>query len=206
MDPLTIMMLAGTALGGLGKLVGGSMGQEIADLQAEIGRTNVANLQRKAGLERDQAGYAYAQGSLAESRTRAQLDRVMGGQTAFAAAGGLDPTTGSPLLLEGFTAAQGATDVALIRANALTGAAAAYSRSASTMADAATAAGQALAAEMKGDQDMVAGIFGAASTLLTGAGQAWKGLGGTGGASGGGGGWTGTYGGDLGRIGLAGVY
>lgn len=203
MDPLTIMMMAGTALGGLGKLLGGSMGQEIADLQADIARTNVANLQRKAGLEREQAGYAFAQGSLAESRTRAQLDRVMGGQTGFAAAGGLDPTTGSPLLLEGFTAAQGATDVALIRANALTGAATAYSRSASTMADAATAAGQALGAEMKGDQDMVAGIFGAASSLLLGGSKMWAGLGGAGGATGG---WTGTYGGDLGRMGLAGVY
>lgn len=201
MDPLTIMMMAGTALSSLGKLVGGAMGKDIGDMQARVGEANVASLERRAALEREQAGYAYAKGGLEESRTRDQLARVLGGQTAAFAAGGLDPTAGSPLLLEGYTAAQGATDIALIRANTQTGVAGAYSRAASTMADAATMAGQAGAAKMKGDQDMVAGIFGAGSTLLLGAGKAWPGL-----SSGSPAGWSaGTIGG-TGLPGYGGLY
>lgn len=176
MDPLTIMALGSTALTAISSLGKGYAGSEIDNLQKSIADQNTALLVRKAGIEAKGADLAYAGGALETSRTVSQLHRVLGAETGHFASSNLDPTYGSPLLLEGYSAGQGATDLALIAARAQGSAAGALSTSAGTMAQAAGSAGQSAAFGMKSSQDIMAGILGAGTALLQGGTKMWGGL------------------------------
>lgn len=168
MDPLTIMMLGSTALSAIGKLGAGFQGSSIDEMQQKIAQQNADLLVSRAKLEAESGQLAFAQGGLEASRTAAQIQRTLGGATAHFAASNLDPTVGSPLLVEGFSAGQGATDLALIAARASMGNAQALGKAAGSMAEAAGAQGQAAAFGMKATSDVMAGYFGAASSILSG--------------------------------------
>lgn len=193
MDPLTIMLLAGTALQGIGKLASGAQGGYIADWQANLAHGNTELLRKRSEIEGLGADLARAKATLEETRTREQLDRVLGGETAHYAASNLDPVSGSPLLLQGFSAAQGQVDINLIRARGGVEAAAAHGRAAGTLAEAAGSAGQEASLRMKSDQSTIAGLFGAATSFLQAGSKIFPGLnlgrpgGYSGGDSGGGG-------------------
>lgn len=168
MDPLTLMALGSTALSSIGKLASGFMGSSLDKLQQSIANSNTQLLVDKANLEAQAGQVPLAEGRLEQARTMATINRTLGAETGKFAASNLDPTYGSPLLLQGFTAGQGATDLALIGARANLGYASALTTSAGTMAQAAGSAGQAAAFGMKASQDIITGILGAGSSLLSG--------------------------------------
>lgn len=166
-DMLIGMAIAGAATSAVGSLARGAQGASNAEEQGRIAAGNTALLKTKAETEALGADLAYAKGTLEDSRTRDAIARALGGETAHYAASNLDPTSGSPLLLQAFSATQGQIDINLIHARAGIEAAAAHSRAAGTLAEAAGSAGQELSIKMKGDQDMLAGYFGAATSLLS---------------------------------------
>jgi hypothetical protein len=168
MDPFTIMAMGSSALTAIGKLGAGFMGSQMDKLQQSIASSNQQLLVQKANLEAKEGQISLDQGSVEQARTIGSINRTLGAETGKFAASNLDPTYGSPLLLQGFSAGQGATDLALIGARAQLGNASALTQSAGTMAQAAGAAGQAAAFGMKSTQDIVSGILGAGSSLLAG--------------------------------------
>lgn len=165
---------AGVAAGG--SIIGGMRGSQAARLQAEIARGNTELLVRQAEVQRGEAGLARTRGAFEETRQRTALGHVLGGQAAHFGGSGLDANSGSPLLLAAATAAQGEVDAGLIRAQSSLDAASALGRAAGTLNQAAGQAGQAYASAQKGDDAMLAGIFGAATAMLSGASKAWGGL------------------------------
>lgn len=169
MDPITAMMLGATALSAIGKIGSGFMGSDLDKIQKSITDQNTALLVNKASLEAKGADVAYAEGGLESARTVATLNRTLGGETGHFAASNLDPASGSPLLLQGFSASQGRADLDLIAARARMGAAGALMTSAGTMASAAGSQGQATSFGMKSTQDIIAGFLGAGTTALQGA-------------------------------------
>jgi len=166
-SPLTLFALGSTGLTALSQLGGGYVGSSIDQLQQSIANMNTQLLVSKAKMEAESGQLALSEGGLEQARTASTIQRTLGGETGHFAAANLDPTTGSPLLLEGFSAGQGATDLALIAARAQMGEAQALGAAAGTMAQAAGSAGQAAAFGMKSTQDIMAGYFGAASSIFS---------------------------------------
>ncbi|HZU87931.1 MAG TPA: hypothetical protein VE993_01615 [Stellaceae bacterium] len=161
-------MLGSTALSAISKLGAGFAGSQLAQLQESIANSNAALLQNKATLEAAEGKLSLDEGALQQSRTVAAINRTLGAETGKFAASGLNPASGSPLLLEGFSASQGATDLALIGAKAELGNAQALMTAAGTMAQRAGAVGQAASFGMQSTQDVIAGIVGAATSVLQG--------------------------------------
>jgi hypothetical protein len=179
MDPLTIMALGSTALSALGKLGQGFASSDLATVQKNIADQNTQLLVKRAGLEAQGADVAYAEGGLEASRKVADINRTIGAANARFAAVNLDPTYGSPLVTQGFSASQGRADLDLIAARARMQAAGALMTSAGTMASAASSQGQATGLGMKASQDILSGIFGAGTTALQGLSNAFRPFGGT---------------------------
>lgn len=178
MDPLTILALGGTALTAISKLGQGFAGSDIDKLQQNITNQNTQLLVRRAGLEAKGADVAFAGGALDQARRQTDIERTIGNANARFASGNVDPTYGSPLVAQGFSASQGKADEDLIAARARMQAAGALMTSAGTMSQAATSAGQAAALGMKSGQDIMAGYLGAATSLLSGFGNMGKAFGG----------------------------
>lgn len=168
MDPMTLMAMGSTALTAIGKLGSGFMSSNLDKLQSQIASGNATLLLTKAQLEAQEGQIPLDQGRLDQSRTMDTINRTLGGETGKFGASNLDPTYGSPLLLEGFTAGQGATDMALIGAKAELGYAGALTQSAGTMAERAGQVGMGAAYDMKSTQDIVSGVIGAGTSLLNG--------------------------------------
>jgi hypothetical protein len=168
MDPLTLLALGSTALSSIAKLGSGFASSSLAQFQAGIANANAALSTKQAGVQADEGTLSLDQGALQQSRTIQQVNETLGGETGKFAASGLDPTYGSPLMLEGFTAGQGATDLALIGAKAQLGNAQALETSAGTMAQAASETGQAAGFGMQATDDVMNGILGAAAGALGG--------------------------------------
>jgi hypothetical protein len=84
--------------------------------------------------------------------------------------------SGSPLLMEGFSASQGATDMALAAARGEVGRADALTGAANTYGQAATQQWKAASDEQAASNAKVSGVFGAATSLLQSASQAWGGI------------------------------
>jgi hypothetical protein len=178
MDPLTAMALGSTALTSIGKLISGFAGSSLDKLQASIANSNTMLLQTKAGDEAAEAKLPMDEAALQQSRTVASIGRTIGAETGHFAASNLDPTSGSPLLLEGFSAGQGATDLALIGAKAELARAGYLSQSAGTLSQAAGSAFQAASFNEKSTMDIINGITGAATSALSGLSNpsTWAGL------------------------------
>lgn len=181
-DPVTLgLAVGGGLLSATGSIMSGRSTKKASELQRQIAEGNAAVLGKQAEAEAELAKLPGVKARLDETRLGDQVERVLGAQSARFGARGIDATSASPLLIAGFTAAQGETDAALIRARGKLEEAGALSRVAATKGQIAGATGQALGFEQKGDDALIAGYLGAGTALLTGAAKAWPGL--SGGAS-----------------------
>lgn len=167
--------LAGTALQVAGNTYRGFSSSRAHKISAEIARGNTEILLRNAEIEALKGDFALQKSAFESSRLLSQVERVIGGQTAHFAANNLDPSTGSPLLLAGFTAAQGEIDAGLIRARGELEAADSQARVASLYGKASASAFTELAELEKSTAALVSGLFGAGAALLT-SGSKWAGL------------------------------
>jgi hypothetical protein len=158
-DPLTAVSIGGGVLGAAGSLFGGSANAQAAELQAKVAQAN------------SQMALDYGEGKVAQISQR--VSNTIGASRASYAAGNLALNSGSPLAVQAMSAQQGNTDKQLALAGALN-----------------QAAGQsftASAAYSRADQDRLAGVFGAGTSLLHGIGGV-RGFGSN--AFGGAGGWS----------------
>lgn len=145
MDPTTglsaALNLASRAAGAAGSLVSGAGTARQARYQQTIARANADN--------------ALLRGNFEAARIHDRTEAVLDGQTASVAARGIDPAFGSPLVMQGFSAAQGAADESLVRASALQ--------------ERATQEWAVLGAVARERDARRAGVLGAATALLTSA-------------------------------------
>lgn len=142
-DPMTalaaVTQIGGGALSAGGQLMAGRGSARAARMQAWMA-------QRNADME-------LQKGAFEASRIREHTDQVLENQVASVTARDIDPTYGSPLVVQGLSAAQGEADAMLTSANA-------QQASAQHLWTAAGALGKA--------QDAKRGAFlGAASTMLS---------------------------------------
>lgn len=200
MDPFTLLQLGGTAVNVIGRLMGSSSAEEGSRIQADAFRTQAQIGDLNAELLGKQADVAAMGVDFAAGKERIALGKIaesgrqtLASQRSYFAGGNTDPTFGSPLLVQAITAGRVATDMEITKANFAIDKANALSTEASLRGQAAGAAGKAQnarlsasLADMKGDSDSMAGYFGAATALLSGASGLFKGFGGFGGSTGGG--------------------
>lgn len=107
MDPISMsLMLVSAALTGaqggmsiFGQLMGNRGAKRATRAKVATLRSNIDTIGKQAGFE--------------QSRIYDQVDATLGAQVNFFAGGNIDPTSGSPAILQALTAAQGETDVAL---------------------------------------------------------------------------------------------
>jgi hypothetical protein len=198
-DPFSMMALAGAGVSAGGSIMGGIAADDgsrvtadalannaaIQSGNAELALGNVDILKKQADVMRESGEVARARARVALARTQDEGARVEAGQVAHFASSNLDPTSGSPLLLQLLTASRVKGDMDLIsagaevdRANIRTQAAnidvqaAGEAGKAATMYSAAASSyGNALATRMRGSQARTAGYFGAATALLSAGGK-----------------------------------
>lgn len=106
MDPISIMTMASAALAGgqgamsiFGQLTGNRAAKRAA-------RAKVASLQASLPLVGQETAFQ-------QSKIIDQVDAVNGAQVASFAGGNIDPSSGSPAILQAMSAAQGETDIAI---------------------------------------------------------------------------------------------
>lgn len=196
MDPFTLAMLAGTGISAIGKLMAGASASAMDKLQAQAYGVQAKTAQTNTDLLNKQADVAGMGVDFAASKERGQLGQIaeagrqtLAAQRSYFAGGNLDPTFGSPLVVQAMTAGRISTDMDLAKTSFAVDKANAMSNEASIRGQATGSAGQALnalfgeaGAKMKSSADMTAAYFGAASSLLGGAGAS-GGAGGFGGGS-----------------------
>jgi hypothetical protein len=198
-DPFTLMALGGSAVSAVGSVTGGIQANNGAGItadflqhnaaiqsgNADLALGNVDILKKQADVMRESGDVARARARVALAKTQDQGDAVSGAQIAHFASSNLDPTSGSPLLLQLLTASRVKGDMDLIsagaeveRANIRTNAAnidvqaaGEAGRAASAYSQAASTYGNATATRLRGSQALTAGIFGAASSLLSAGGK-----------------------------------
>lgn len=175
MDPFTIAALAGAGIGAIGKLMSGVSSSALDRLQSQIYGVNAGISEQNATNLEGQAKVAADEGNLDVSRIETQGAETLAKQRNFFTSSNVDPTYGSPLLTMARTAGRVASDVDIARASAAL-------NSANDLTQAAGQQGQALGsllnqagANMKSSSDMMAGVFGAATSLLSGVGSLAKG-------------------------------
>lgn len=122
-------------------------------VQQQIGKRNADVLEQKAAESRKM-------GAIQEEQKRIQTEQALGAQRAAAGASGVETEGGSYGLLYQDTATQGELDALTIRSNAAKGAWG-YDQ-------------EAASSRYQGDAAAQGSLYGAAGTILQGAGQAWK--------------------------------
>ncbi|MDN3278782.1 hypothetical protein QWJ07_31285 [Frankia sp. RB7] len=162
------LLAASAGVNAVGKLMSGVSSSAMDALQAK-------NYDARAALDDTNAEIAGMGVDFAASKEKTELGKIAeAGRTALAsqrsyfAGSNLDPSFGSPLLVQGQTAGRIQTDIniaeasfAIDKANALTSKAGYQSQGASDLLSASLA-------RYKGDADMTAGVLGAGSALLSG--------------------------------------
>jgi len=203
MDPFTIAMLAGTGINAIGKLMSGSSSAAIDRLQSQGYETQAKVYDTRAQVDNlntdllnQQADVAGMGVDFAASKERQTLGKIaeagrqtLSAQRSYFAGNNLDPTFGSPLLVQAMTAGRVATDMDLAKASFAIDKANALSNEATLRGQAAGSAGQGLSDMLsasaarigaagyteRAHADMTAGYFGAATSLLSGVGGLGKG-------------------------------
>lgn len=181
-DPMTMMMIAGGVQAG-GKIFEGLAGSASSKIAAGFADANADILDTQGQTRRIAADTDLIRGNYDEFLTRRKVGQVLAAETVQTVKSGADPTYGSPLVVQGFSAAQGETEAQLIRA-----------RTAATFADdlsgVASIYGQAAGQRFKASSErqnartkLIAGYIGAGTSMLS-AGSKWQSLGGKGGGSG----------------------
>lgn len=188
MDPFTLAMVAGTGLNVFGKLMSGSSSSAIDKMQAQAygARADAAKL--NVDLLNSQADVAHEGIGYAASKERETLGKIaeagrttLAAQRSYFAGGNLDPTFGSPLLVQSLTAGRIKTDMGLAetsfaidKANVLSNEANIRGQAAGQAATALSSIYSMKAMNEKADADLMAGYFGAGTALLSGIGMAGK--------------------------------
>lgn len=110
-EPTTMLMIAGTALSGMGMIQQGNAAAAASKYNAQVAEMNATLADRRA---KD----AIERGQVAEQQKRAEVAQLQGRQRAAMAANGVDLTFGSPLDTLVDTAVLGELDALTIRQNA----------------------------------------------------------------------------------------
>lgn len=168
-DPITLLTAGASIIGGISK-----SGSDAATASAAAGNAAVAG--KLADVQTLGADTASQKAGFDEARLRTQVGQVLGQAKTYYAAHNLDPTFGSPLLIQGMTAAQGEVDAGLVRAEGANARAQQLAAAASTAAGGASSSWQAAAATEQSQNDLIAGVFGAGTALLKGGATPWAGL------------------------------
>lgn len=170
MDPFTLAMAGIQAVaGGLGmagQIMGGNAGARNARYTAMMHAGNAEIGKINAQIAQTNADMALVSSTFEGNRSAAETERVLGGQVASLSARGIDPTYGSPLVIQGLTAAQGASDVALAQAGGAVGYAAGLAQKDRVLAGVTDSLMSGYNALAKGRQQQQAAYLGAATTLL----------------------------------------
>lgn len=187
-----LAMFASAGISAAGKLYEGFAKSEAGKMAAGIDRDNADLLDRQGEIAKQTAGLSLTKGAFDVSQVARALRSTQAGNSSFYAGRNIDPTSGSPLLMQGFSAAQGATDMALAAAKGEVGYAEGLTRSANIFGQAASQQWKAAQDEQQATTARISGMFGAATALLSMRSTPWGGIGGmfSGGGSGGGGSFT----------------
>src|SRR5262245_59465766 len=116
-DPISLLF---TGLSVAGKLFSGFAGQQSHKMSAQLAQANAELIGKQAEIAKLGADIAVTKGNYDEFLQRRKVQHIQAAQTAYYAHGNVDPTYGSPIVLAGYTAAQGETDAQLIRAKMMT--------------------------------------------------------------------------------------
>lgn len=181
MDPFTLALsAAGTGISALSKYLGGvsskaltGLSAQFAGINADLANSNADTLDTQADIAAMGVDFSWSKAKTQIARVTEQGRQTLASQRSYFAGNNLDPTFGSPLLVQAITAGRVQSDVDLTKAEAAIGAADARTREANIRAQAAGQRGNALGqlfqqagALMKGDADMTAGMLGAATSFL----------------------------------------
>lgn len=166
-----MMAAASAGLKAGGALFGGYESYTLGKLQSNLYASNAKFYGTQADTALLDKDLALTGGAFHQTMIDRKVKGTIGAENASYAARNLDPASGSPLLVQMHSAAQGAIDKALAGAQALLTATGAESRAASLKMQAANSEYQAFGAEKKGANDLIGGVFGAASALLGSAGS-----------------------------------
>ena len=180
-DPVSAI-LGGVQAGG--SLLSGFLGSKSHNAAADLEAANSRVLATEGQIAAGKADLATVRGNYDEFLTRRKVSQVEASETTGTVAGVADPTWGSPLVMQAYTAAQGETDAGMIRARAAGERADALSNAANVYSASAGQALKASADRAAGIVSMVSGITGAGSAFLNSASR-WKMLGAGGGGGGG---------------------
>lgn len=175
MWPLASFAAAG--LGAASKLYEGFAKSDMAKLSAQMERSNASLLDRQGEIAKQGAGLSLTQGAVNASQVARSLRATQAGTTSYFAGNNIDPSSGSPLLMEGFSAAQGATDMALAAARGEVGYADGLTKASQIFGQSATQQWKAAQDEQTATTAKISGIFGAATSLLSAGAAPWQGLG-----------------------------
>lgn len=169
MDPFTLTMAA-SALKAGGSLFGGYEGSVLGKLQSNLYSSNAQLYGTESDTALDDKQLALTGGAYNQTVIGKRVAQTVGAENAGYAARNLDPSSGSPLLVQMQSAAQGAVDKALANAQALLQGSNATGRAASLKNQQASSYFSAYGAAQKGESDLLGGIFGAGSAMLGAAG------------------------------------
>lgn len=147
----------GAGVSAYGQYQAGQAAKDQASYQSAVARNNAILAERAA---QD----ALARGELAERKQNIQTAQLLGRQKAVFAANGVDPNLGSALDLTTDTAGFGKLDALTIRANA-------EREALNYRTQGMNFQGEAGLADARGRSAATAGMIGAGSTALTGAGS-----------------------------------
>lgn len=159
-DLITALTIGSTALSAMGSIQQGQAAAASANYNAKVADMNAQISERRA---RD----ALERGKVEEQKKRTQAQQVLGQQRAAMAANGVDIGFGSPLDTLVDTATLGEVDALTIRSNS---AREAYDYK----VQAANGRADANLSRMNAKSASTGGYLNAASTILTGAGNAYK--------------------------------
>ena len=176
MDPFTLAMLAGAGINAIGKLMGGASASAIDSIQAQAAQTNTELLGTQADIAHMGVDFAASKERLSLGKIAEAGRQTLSAQRSYFAGNNLDPTFGSPLLVQAMTAGRVATDMDLAKTTFAIEKANALGNEAALRGQAAGSASQALAYTVKGSADETAAVFGAATSLLSGVGAVGKGF------------------------------
>lgn len=176
-DPVT--MLAAVAAGG--KLFEGAAGFASHSMASKQAGDNADLLHIQSDIAKGNADTATIRGNYDEFLSRRKVDKVLGAETVHFASGNVDPTYGSPLLIQGFSAAQGETDAQLIRARMMGERADALTQAANIQGQAAGQRAKSSSETAAATTSLISGVLGAGTAYLT-ASSKWPGLSGSPGA------------------------
>lgn len=169
------LLAAGTTAGAASSLYRGFAGSAAGKMSADIARMNAELMRTNAEIARKKGDLAIARSAFDQARSGAAVDRVIGAQRARFVNANLDPASGSPLLALMHSAAEGEVDRQLIVNRGQLEAAGAMVDAANALSGAASQEWSAVAAGRRATQELVAGVLGAGTAVLSGASK-WPGL------------------------------